>query len=404
MLHVIIGSGAAGMAAARTIREIDPQASITVISEDGAVYSRCMLHQYIDGERSGEALTFVESDFFEKYGVSRIMGQKVTAVDTSNKIVKYGDGEGISYDRLLIATGSNSLVPPIGVMREAKNVYSLRNFTDAVAIKEKAADAEKVIIIGAGLIGLDAAYPLVRAGKKVSIVELADRALSQNLDLRASMSYQKKFEEAGCTFHFGKKAVDTDFACGRVTGLVLDDGERLDCDMLIAAVGVSPAVEFLEGSGINISGAVVVDSFLETNVKGVFAAGDVAGLSAIWPNASYQGRTAAKNMCGVRQEYTDAFTAKNTVNFFNLATLSLGKISPADGDREEIFEARNVYKKAVITGNLVTGVIIQGDISGSGHWLHMIKNEIPLKDSRPVFKTSFADYYGIDSDGNYAWS
>jgi len=404
MTHVIIGSGAAGMAAAKTIREVDPGAEITIITGDAAIYSSCMLHQYIDNERSEEALAFVGGDFFEKYRVNGIMGKFVTGVDTEKRTVKYGAGEELAYDRLLIATGSKGFVPPLGALREAENVYTLKTMTDAVKIKQTAEKARSVVIIGAGLIGLDAAYPLLHAGKKVSVVELSDRVLSINLDRLSAATYQKKFEEAGCTFHLGKKAADTVVNNGMVTALVLDDGQKLECDMVIVAVGVKPAVDFLEGSGINIDRSVVVDAFMETNIKGVFAAGDIAGLSGIWPNAAAQGRVAAKNMCGESVEYTDKFAAKNTVNFFGTVTLSLGKLDAGEGDREEIFQSGNVYKKAVITGNTVTGVILQGDISNSGFWQQLIKNKVPLKEGRPVFKTSFADYYSVDTEGRYAWA
>ncbi|MDR0490810.1 MAG: FAD-dependent oxidoreductase [Oscillospiraceae bacterium] len=408
MTHVIIGSGAAGMAAAGTIREIDPAAQITIISGDDAIYSRCLLHHYISGDRAGDKMSFVQDGFFDKYGVGWITGQTVTAIDTENKYVAYGDAR-VNYDRLLIATGSNSSIPPVGALREAQNVYGLRHLSDAAAIRAKAGESKRAAVIGAGLVGLDAAYSLIHAGQKVHVVELEDRILALNLDSYAAEQYQKRFEDAGCLFTLGQKAVDTVCTDGAVTALVLENGESIGCDMVIVAAGVRPAVGFLEGSGVRVDRFVVVDGHMKTSARDVYAAGDVTGLSGIWPNAVVQGTIAARNMCGGEEVYSDTFAAKNTVNFFGLATLSVGKTEPDENDSVEILEDRNVYKKAVITGDTVSGVILQGDISNSGHWQHIVKNKIPInaarrKADRSVFKTTFADYYGIDTDGSYIWA
>lgn len=407
MQHVIIGSGAAGMAAAKTIREIDPTARITVIAEDDTVYSRCMLHHYISGERTDAEMSFVRDDFFDEYNVNQVAGQTVKTIDTANKIVHYSGGS-VVYSKLLIATGSNSFIPPVGALRDAKNVYGLRHLSDAASIKEKAAESKSAVVIGAGLVGLDAAYSLLQIGLEVHVVEIAERVLALNLDERAAEQYRKKFEEAGCVFHLGQKAADTICDNGFVAALALDDGSTIDCDMVVVAVGVRSAVGFLEGSSIKMEKSIIVDEHMETNIKGVYAAGDVTGLSGIWPNAAMQGIVAARNMCGQEEVYSDSFAAKNTINFFDLVTLSVGKTDPDANDGVEVLEDRSNYKKAILTGDTVSGVILQGDISNSGHWQHIIKNKIPIdptrrKSKRSVFNISFADYFKIDAEGNYAW-
>ena len=403
MKHVIIGTGAAGITAAKTIRSIDPGAQITMISSDGAIYSRSMLHYYISDEKGEGKLAFVGKDFFDDNNIEWIKGTKATGIDTENRIVAYNTGT-VNYDRLLIATGAESVIPPVGAFREAANVFSLRHLSDARNIKEIAKAANSAVIVGAGLVGLDAAYSLLRIGKKVTVVEIADRVLALNLDRHASLAYQKKFEEAGCVFYLGNRAADTVCAGSNVTSVILDSGERLDCDMVVVAVGVRPAVEVLSGGSIVYDKAIAVDGYMRTNVDGVFAAGDVTGLSGIWPNAAKQGEVAAKNMCGQEVEYTDQFALKNTINFYGLTALSIGKLEPGEGDREIIIEDRKSYKKVILTGNTVSGVVLQGDISNSGYWQHMIKNNIELKEGYPVFKTSFADYFGLDADSNYVWN
>ena len=137
MKYVIIGIGAAGMTAAKTLREMAPQDEIVMISVDEKPHSRCMLHKYLSHERDAEGLNFVPADFFEKNNIWQIAGQRVTRLDTKAKKVYYGtEGYACDYDRLLIATGAESFIPPVGNLRNASNVFGLRHLSDARAIDE----------------------------------------------------------------------------------------------------------------------------------------------------------------------------------------------------------------------------------------------------------------------------
>jgi NAD(P)H-nitrite reductase large subunit len=426
MRHVIIGAGAAGAAAVKAIRELRPEDDILVISRDEQVHSRCMLHKYISGERSGESLCFLPADLSAAFGKAAapgadsgagagtagpegagqgklewLRGKPVSHIDTAAKTVT-ADGGTYAYDRLLIATGANSVVPPIGQLRTAKNAFGLRHLTDAAAIRAYAEKAEKAAVVGAGLVGLDAAYALMELGKKVTIIEMAETALALNLDAHAAAAYQAAFERRGAVFRLGRKAANTvSDDQGRITRLELDQG-AVDCDMVVMALGVRPAVELLEGSGIAAERAIKVDTRLRTSAPDVYAAGDVAGLSGIWPNAVKQGDAAGRNMCGLDVEYTDSFAIKNTINFFGLVTLSVGAIHPQAGDTVIIREDRFVYKKFILRNGTVAGVILQGDIAGSGFWQYLIKNRVRVDQmGKPVWKLSYADFYGVEPNGEY---
>ena len=335
MKHVIVGIGAAGITAAKTLRELRPQDEIVMLSVDEKPHSRCMLHKYLSHERDEKGLNFVPEDFFEKNQIWQIPGYRMNGLDTDQKKVYYGDGLACDYDRLLIATGAESFIPPVGALRTAPNVFGLRHLQDAAAIDACARGAQNVVIIGSGLVGLDAASGLLEQGKKITIVEMADRILPIQLDARGALEYQKRFEQAGCRFCLGRKGSDT--VCnekGEVIQVVLDDGEKLDCDLVIVAAGVRSAVGGLEESGLKIDRGIQVNEYLQTSAPDVYAAGDVTGLSGIWPNAMKQGRTAAKNMAlGNRFAYVDRFAAKNTINFFGLVSLCVGELNPREGDR-----------------------------------------------------------------------
>jgi NAD(P)H-nitrite reductase large subunit len=174
--------------------------------------------------------------------------------------------------------------------------------------------------------------------------------------------------------------------------------------MVIVAAGVRPATAFLTESPIAVERSIMVNESLATNIPDVYAAGDVAGLSGIWPNAQKQGQIAGYNMCDVPMHYMDTFAIKNTVNFFDTLSLSVGQREPLEGDVVEIREDRNRYEKYIMHDDVVVGVLLQGDISGSGFWQYLIKNKIHVGAiNKPVWKLSFADFYGVEKTGEYAW-
>jgi len=193
-------------------------------------------------------------------------------------------------------------------------------------------------------------------------------------------------------------------ANGDVVSLTLDSGEKQPCDMVIVAIGARPAVNFLTNSDIECNNGVIVNKYLATNKEGIYAAGDVAGLSGIWPNAVKQGEVAAKNMCGIPTVYDDAFAIKNTINYFGITTLSLGLTDPGEGDTFDIRSSKCKYEKIILRNGVVVGVILQGDIAHSGFWQYLIKNKVDVsKIKRPVFSLSFADFYGLRENGEYEW-
>ena len=405
MEYVILGAGAAGITAAKTIRKADREGKITVISTDTQVHSRCMLHKYLSHERDAAGISFIDPDFFEKNQITWLPGKTVNRLDTQEKKVYTDQGDEISYDRLLIATGAESFIPPVGNLREAENVFGLRHLRDAQAIDELAKDAENIVIIGSGLVGLDAAYGLMETGKKVSIVEMADQILPVQLDKTAAFEYQKRFEKAGAVFYLGRKAADTVMGEDKIIReIILDNGEKLPCDLIIVAAGVRCAVAGMEGEGIVIDRGIKVDDYLQTGAEGVYAAGDVTGLSGIWPNAQKQGETAALNMCGSHVEYTDRYAIKNTINFFGLVSMCVGVILPQEGDVVIAREDSRNYKRVVLRDGKAVGVLLQGDISHGGIWQYLIKNQIDLAGiKKDIFDLNFGDFYGIKDNGEYQW-
>ena len=404
MKHVIIGSGAAGISAAKTLRDGSSQDEIVILSSDEFVYSRCMLHQFISGEREKAALSFVDDDFFLENQITLKLNTTVTKIDNANRTVHFAGGSE-SYDRLLIATGSKSYFPAIDGLSDTKNVYGLRNISDAKAICDKAKNAKNIVIIGAGLGGMDAADGLLKMDKNPTVVELSETILSTSLDARAARIYQEKFEEAGCVFRLGSKVSgvlsDTD---GFVTAVTLENDEQISCDLLIVAAGVRPATDVTEGSGIVSERGIKVDIFMATGQGDVFAAGDVTGLSETWPSATLQGELAAMGMLGLKTLEVDKFLPKTTIHFFGIPSLSVGIINAQQGDEENCREDRNRYQKVVLSNGIPVGVLLQGDISRAGFWQQLIDQKVDVSAMpKSVWKVSFADSYHIDENGEYHW-
>jgi NAD(P)H-nitrite reductase large subunit len=413
MNHVIIGAGAAGIAAARTLLKELPGDTVVMVSEDTEVYSRCMLHRFISGERTAESINFINDGLLSNSRFTWIKGKAVTKLD--GKTVYSGDEKTAAGDTVIIATGANSVTPPIGDLKTAANVYGLRHLKDARAIVAAAGSAQKIAVIGAGLVGLDAVAGLLELGEKtgkhfdITVIEMAPNVLAINLDAHAAESYQKLFEKAGVKFLLAKKVVNTKSVPGPagsplITSVELESGESVLCDMVILAVGVRPAIAFLEGSAVKTERAVTVNDKLETTVPGIYACGDAAGLSGIWPNAQIQGQTVAKNIAGWNLDYEDRFSAKNTVNFFGLVTLSVGAFNPQEGDEVLVREDRNNYQKIVLRGGVPVGVVYQGTIAGKGYWQHLIKNRIPIdKLGKSPWKVSYADFWGCENNGEFIY-
>lgn len=405
MKYVIIGAGVAGAEAAKTIRQHDNAGEILMISADTHVHSRCMLHKFISGERDEQGLDFMEKDFFEKYKVDWMKGIRVEEVCPGQKEIRLDTGEKIGYDKLLLANGADSFIPPVGELRKASNVYGLRNLSDAQAIVKDAENAEQVLVIGSGLVGLDAAYGLLELGKKITIVEMVEQILPVQLDAHGAAAYQKLFENAGVRFVLGRKASEAVCeADGKIHKVTLDNGEELACDLLIVAAGVRPSLACLEGSGIECERGIRVDGSMKTSKPDIYAAGDITGRSGIWPNAANQGRIAGESMCGGAAEYTDTYAVKNTINFFGLVTLCVGRIRQEDGDQIFVKEDKAQYKRIILKDGKVEGVLLQGDISHAGIWQYLIKNKIDVGGiKKDIFDINYGDFYGVDEKGQYEW-
>lgn len=399
MKYVVIGSSAAGVNGVRELRKIDEKSEIVLISKDKAIYSRCILHQYLSGERDLNRLCFADYGFEKLYRVNWMKGRSCVGLRPKERLVVLENGETVSYDKLLIATGSHTFIPPVKNLKEAKNVIGFRNIEDMEVLKEVAKSAKNILVMGAGLVGMDCASGFLELGVKVTMVEMAGWLLSKQLDEKAASTYQTAFEKRGVKQYYGvgvaEVVLDEDY---NITEAVLTDGTKLPCDYVVVTAGVRSNVEFLEGTGIETSRfGLIYDETGKTSDDNIYGAGDVSGTSPIWPVAVKEGIVAASNMAGVPRKMTDFFASKSTMNFLGIPSMSLGDVNTADPEViAEVKETKDSYKKILHKDGKIVGAVLQGDLAYGGILQQLIARKIDVrKVKKPIFDIDYSDFFHI---------
>jgi NAD(P)H-nitrite reductase large subunit len=332
MKHVILGAGPAGVIAAETIRKHAPHDEIQIVGDEAEPpYSRMAIPYLLIGN-VGEDGTHLRhgAGHFDKLSIVVKRGQCAKAVDTGARTVSLDDGSSLGYDRLLIATGSTPSSPPIRGIHAA-GVHACWTLTDARAIAQLATKGARVLLMGAGFIGCIILEALAARGVKLTVVEMGDRMVPRMMGPTAGGMIKAWCEKQGVRVLTGTRveAIEA-HAPLRVQ---LSDGQQLECDLVISATGVKPNMGFLEGSGVKCLLGVLTDEHMQTNVPGVYAAGDCAEafdkvtgktlVSAIQPNAAEQARVAALNMVGQRAELRGV-TQINVLDTLGLISASFG--------------------------------------------------------------------------------
>lgn len=409
MKYVVLGASAAGINAVKTLRQLDKDSQITMISKDENIYSRCMLHHVISEHRQLYSLNFVEENFEEEYGVNWIKGVTIKGIDMENKFVEMKENnEKIHYNKLLIATGASSAMPPIKNLKESNFVYGLRNIEDAYNIREKAKTCKKIAILGAGLVGIDALVGLLEyENLEISVIYREPFILNRQLDEYSASIYENKFTELGMKFYpnASVKEICIDDS-NNITGVLLDDGNCIECELAIVATGVVPNADFIDKDIIKYDRGILIDDSCNTNIENIYAAGDVVGKNAIWPIAVKQGIVAAYNMCEIEKNIDDDFIYRNTMNFLGIPTVSLGRVDEVDKECIiKISKDKYGYKKFIIKDNKLQGCIIQGDISYVGVFTQLIKNNIEVDNlEKRIFNIGYADFFSIKGNGEFCYN
>jgi len=397
-MYIIIGQGAAGTTAARTLRELDPATPVTVITDEGDYfYNRIDLPDIIGGKYGPEAAALAVPETFAALDVTCRMGTTVRAIHPDVRQVELTTGERLDYQKLLLATGSVPVLPRLPGI-DARGVYTLWTMDQARAIISAAAGARSAVVVGAGLIGLKTALALTARGLEVTVVEKLPRVMPRQLDDAAAAIVAERLWARNVEVLVDTEVRGIITAGGAVTGVEFSD-RTLACDMVVMAIGVRPNTQLAAAAGLKVGRGIAVDPCQLTSADGVYAAGDAAeicdalsgepAVPAIWPAAVEQGRVAAWNMAGGRLQYSGA-VAMNSVEVAGVPLVSVGDIEGAAGDEVFISHSGGNYKKVVLHGKVVRGVLCLGDIRQAGVIGGLILRQIELEDPYRLISPLFS--------------
>jgi nitrite reductase (NADH) large subunit len=364
--YVIIGNGVAGTTAAENIRTTDKEGNITIVTdEDLPFYYRIRLNEYVSGDITEQDLIAKGDQWYRDQNIDLRLMTRIVKADLREKVIITDNNERLSYDRLLIAAGSHSFIPPIKGS-EKRGVFALRTIKDARNISAYAEETEGIVLIGGGLLGLEAGNALRKLRKKVTVVEFFPRLLPRQLDVDGAERLQKIMEGMGFSFRLGAKTQEIT-GDDHANGVVLEGGETLPAEMVIISAGVRPNIELAEPLGLDNDKGIKVDERLQTNQPDIFAAGDVAEFKGmpygIWPAAMDQGKIAGFNMAGGNKVY-EGTTMANTLKVVGIDLASAGNIDAENEFESRIVKDEKVYKKIVIENNRIIGCIMLGETKG----------------------------------------
>ncbi|RRJ32171.1 NAD(P)/FAD-dependent oxidoreductase [Halocatena pleomorpha] len=394
--HVIIGDGIAGSSAAETIREADPAADITVLTDEGeALYNRILIKEFSKGKIPEGPISIHQPDWYRERDIELRLNTMVTRVDTDEQVIHTHKEETIEYDTLLVATGGTPAQLPVE-NSDADGIHHFWTFEDARAIQEHAADADTGVIVGAGLLGIDLA----------AICGAQD--VSANYMMRGNTWWRYALSEEGAeimhnamreqdvtpVFESGVERFEVD-ADGHVTGVVDPNGEQYDADFVGVAIGLDFNTEFLRGSGIELTdnGAIVTDEQMQTNVENVYAAGDVTyfydtilgeqAQNGAWGSAKEQGSIAATNM--VRdtgedvEEATFHWVSSYSITHFDFPFLSFGHPTIGDDFVERKY-SETEWRRVVLKDGQVIGGVLIGDLAPQTTLKRLARQGIDVSD------------------------
>ena len=377
--YVIIGNGTAAVGCVEGIRSVDKTGTIAIVSEENhPVYSRPLISYYLEGKTDLERMKYRGDSFYADNGCQVLYGKRAFLLDPKKKQVVLDDQTKLSYDSVCVAAGSRPFVPPFEGLETVKNKFSFMTLDDALALGKALTKESKVLIVGAGLIGLKCAEGIAGRVGSITVCDLADRVLSSILDFDCAAVVQKQLEENGIRFLLGDTAVkfEKDKA-------YLKSGAVESFDILVLAVGVRANTELVKTAGGEVNRGIVVNSKMETSLPSVFAAGDCAEgfdsslganrVLAILPNAYFQGQTAGANMAGGTLAFENAIPM-NSVGFFGYHIMSAGSY---DG---EMIEERteNAIKRFFVKDGFLKGFILLGGIERAGIYTSLIREKTPL--------------------------
>ena len=377
--YVIAGNGAAAANCIEGIRSIDSDGSITVISEEKhEAYCRPLISYYLENKTVPENMGYRKDGFYQRMKAAVLYGQKAVHIHKDKKTVGLDNGEILPYDALCLAVGSSPFIPKMEGLENVSRKHTFMTLDDALSLEQDVDENTKVLIIGAGLIGLKCAEGISGRTKSITVCDLADRVLSSILDAECASMMQRHLEKHGMRFLLGDSVsrFDKDTA-------IMKSGTIVDFDVLVLAVGVRPNTALLKEIGGEVNRGMLVNSSMETSIEGIYAAGDctesedlssgTGKVLAILPNAAFQGFVAGVNMAGGNAVFDKAIPM-NSIGFFGLHAMTAGTYAGKMYEEKKDSSIKRLYTE----DDRLKGFVLIGCDERAGIYTSMIREQTPL--------------------------
>lgn len=391
---VIIGDGIAGSSAAETIREADPDASITIITDEGeTLYNRILIKEFAKGKLPEAPISIHEPDWYDERDIDLKLNTLVTAVDADAHEVHTHEDETIGYDKLLVATGGTPKELPVD-NADAEGIHRFWTFQDARLIREGAENAENGVVIGAGLLGIDLAAICGAQDVKAKYIMRGNRWWRYGLSLDGAEIIHDALAEMDveCIFESGVDHFETDDD-GTVVATVDANGNTYDSEFVGVAIGLNFNTEFLQETDVEVDNGIVVDEYMQTSDEDIYAAGDITRFydsiideqnqNGSWGSAKEQGVIAAKNMIAEDEEEAFRWVSSYSITHFDFPFLSFGNPTLGDDECERTYSDTEWRRLTFQDGKLIGGVLI-GDISAQGKYKDLIREGVQCADQKEI--------------------
>ena len=404
---VVVGNGMAGMRAVEELLVRAPgRYDITVVgAEPHPNYNRILLSSVLAGDKTLDEIVINPRRWYDDQGIRLIAGNRATAIDRRNRTLALADGAVLPYDRLLLATGSKPAAPPIPGLG-LPNVRAFRDIADVEAMIAAAGPGRRAVVIGGGLLGLEAAWGLKRRGTSVALVHLMPTLMERQLDVAAGQLLHRDLDARGIGFFLNAQTEEI-LGTERAEAVVLADGRTIPADFVVLAVGIRPNIDLARGAGLDVNRGVLVGDDMATSDPNIYAVGEcvehngqVFGLVApLWDQAKVCGARLAGDATAV-YDPPPVFTS---LKITGVDVFSAGALAAADGADEEITlydGKRGLYKKVILRGDRVVGSVLYGSVA-DGPWHVQLMREktdvAPFRDQL-VFGRDFAEQAAATPD------
>lgn len=384
--YLILGNGAAGVSAAEAIRERNKTCSIVMVSNESVLsYNRPMLTKSMLASFNPSQLAIHDEQWYQDRNIINVLDKTVQSMDTQLKEVAFADGLKLKYDKCIYALGSECFVPPIPG-HDKDQVVAIRRLSDVVKIGNMLPDVKHAVVIGGGVLGLEAAWELSKAKCQVTIVEVANQLMGRQLDAGASDMLKDIILEKKMDIRMGANVEEIEGE-GAVTGVRLDGGEVIPADLVIVSAGVRASTKVAQEAGIQTDRAIVVDEKMHTNLTDIYACGDCAqyeGINyAIWPQALEMGKVAGANAAGDSLTY-ETVNAALTFHGMDTALFAIGDNGKNADIKYKTVEFKDpmkmVYEKYYFSNNRLCGAILLGDTSKMAKVTVQVEEHTNFKD------------------------